>query len=106
MNIKIWTSFIKRTNSTKQPTGGTDKTVVLKRDCTIDAPSFILNEPVSNITYVQAFGNYYFVHDIIIAVILLFYVFLLNVAVCVCNHNIVDLILNIILSTTYNHIVR
>ena len=65
MNIKIWTSFIKRTNSTKQPTGGTDKTVVLKRDCTIDAPSFILNEPVSNITYVQAFGNYYFVDRVI-----------------------------------------
>jgi len=66
MNIKIWTDFIKRTNSTKQPTGGTDKTVVLKRDCTIDAPSFILNEPVSNITYVQAFGHYYYFVDRVI----------------------------------------
>ena len=65
MNIYTWTNFSKKKNSTKQPTSGTLKTVVLKEDCSIDRPSFILNEPISNITYVQAFGTYYFVTDII-----------------------------------------
>lgn len=65
MNIKIWTNFVKRKNSTKIPTNGTNKTVVLKNECTIDEPIFILNEPISNITYVQAFNNYYFVERVI-----------------------------------------
>ena len=65
MVIKVWTSFTKRKNSTKQPTGGTQKTVVLKEDTSILRPSFILAEPVTQYTYVEAFGNYYFVEDVV-----------------------------------------
>ena len=65
MNIKVWTSFIKRKNSTAQPTGGTQKTVYLKEGASILNPSFILAEPATQYTYVQAFGNYYFVRDVV-----------------------------------------
>ena len=35
MNIKYWTGFSKRKNSTKVPTSGTDAAVNLKDDCSI-----------------------------------------------------------------------
>lgn len=60
MQIKIWSNFSKRVNSTKQPTGGTTVDVLLKDQCDVLAPSFILNTLDFNINYVQAFGNYYF----------------------------------------------
>ena len=62
MQIKTWSNFSKRVNSTKQPldSGATIKTVVLKEMCDILAPSFILDTTDFNINYVQAFGNYYF----------------------------------------------
>ena len=60
MNIKVWSGFDKKINSTKQPTGGTDVTVLLKEECDIKSPVFILNNPMYTINYVQAFGNYYF----------------------------------------------
>lgn len=60
MQIKYWSNFSKRVNSTKQPTGGTTVDVVLKDECDILAPSFILNTTNFDINYVQAFGNYYF----------------------------------------------
>lgn len=67
MNINVWTSFTKRKNSTKQPTvgTGTQKSVYLKENTSIIRPSFILAEPVSSYTYVEAFGNYYFVDDVV-----------------------------------------
>ena len=65
MNIYVWSNFSKRRNSTKQPTGGTQKTVYLKEETSIEQPSFILAEGVSDYTYVQAFGKYYFVSDVI-----------------------------------------
>lgn len=65
MKIKVWTDFSKRKNSTKQPTGGTEVDVVLKRDCSIERPVFILSSPVTEYTYVEAFGHYYFVSDIV-----------------------------------------
>ena len=65
MNIKVWTSFTKRRNSTKQPTSGTTVTCVLKEETSIENPSFILNTPIANYTYVEAFGHYYFVDDVI-----------------------------------------
>lgn len=60
MQIKVWTGFTKRIDSTKQPTGGTSVDVYLKEECTIKSPHFILSSPMYNINYVQAFGNYYF----------------------------------------------
>ena len=65
MNIKVWSDFTKRKNSTKQPTGGTQKTVVIKEECSLENPVFILNEPVASYTYVEAFGEYFFVTDVV-----------------------------------------
>ena len=60
MQIKVFSGFSKRINSTKQPTGGTTVDVLLKDDCSILNPTFILNTLDFSINYVQAFGNYYF----------------------------------------------
>lgn len=60
MNINVWSGFAKRENSTKQPTSGTQKTVLLKDETDIESPSFILGTTDLSINYVQAFGRYYF----------------------------------------------
>ena len=67
MNIKLWNDFTKRENSTMIPpaAGAVTKNVVLKEETSIDHPVFILNEPVSDYTYIQAFGKYYFVTDVV-----------------------------------------
>lgn len=66
MNIRVWSNFSKRQNSTLQPqaSAGTQISCVLKEETSIRNPSFILADPMPQITYVQAFGNYYFVTDI------------------------------------------
>ena len=64
MQIKYWTSFSKRKNSTKQPTGGTQVDVALKNPCSILNPTFETSSVPDNVNYVQAFGNYYFVTDV------------------------------------------
>jgi len=64
MNITYWTNFSKRTNSTKQPTGGTQTTVRLKEPCGISSPTFICSGVPDNVKYVQAFGRYYFVSEV------------------------------------------
>lgn len=65
MTIKYWTSFAKRKNSTKQPTGGTQVNVNLKAGTSLEAPVFILTaSDAFNIVYVEAFGHYYFVSDV------------------------------------------
>lgn len=61
MQIKIHKNFSKRINSTKRPTGGTTIDVVLKEECTIENPIFILNGYDASIDYIEAFGKYYFV---------------------------------------------
>lgn len=61
MQIKIWTNFSKRVNSTKQPTGGTTVDVLLKNETDVLQPVFILNNLDFSINYCQAFGHYYFV---------------------------------------------
>ena len=65
MNINVWTNFSKRVNSTLQPTGGTQITVVLKENCSLENPVFIVSTPITDYTYVEAFGHYYFVTDIV-----------------------------------------
>lgn len=65
MNINVWSSFSKRRNSTKQPSGtGTTISVKLKENTSIEAPTFILNGVHTNYNYVQALGHYYFVDNI------------------------------------------
>lgn len=65
MIIKVWDNFSKRRNSTAQPSDGITKNVYLKEETSIEKPSFILMEPIAEYTYVQAFGRYYFVTDVI-----------------------------------------
>lgn len=65
MNIKVWSEFTKRKNSTLQPTGGTTISCVLKEQTSVENPVFILNVPMPDYTYVEAFGHYYFVTDIV-----------------------------------------
>lgn len=65
MNIKVWTDFSKRENSTKQPAGGTTIDVHLKGPCSLHNPIFVLSNPIGKYTYVEAFGEYYFVDDVI-----------------------------------------
>ncbi len=65
MTINYWTSFSKRKNSTKRPTGGTQVNVNLKAGTSLEAPVFILTaSDAFNIVYVEAFGHYYFVSDV------------------------------------------
>lgn len=65
MNIKVWSNFSKRRNSTKQPTGGTQiNNVNLKESTSIEQPTFIIASNDFSINYVEAFGHYYFVTDI------------------------------------------
>lgn len=69
MNITLYTSFSKRKNSTKTPTGGTVvSNVELKKPTSLHDPIFVLG-PVTgvtmdNVTYVKAFNHYFFVTDI------------------------------------------
>lgn len=65
MNINVWTNFSKRVNSTKQPIGGTQISVVLKENCSLENPVFIVSTPITDYTYVEAFDHYYFVSDIV-----------------------------------------
>lgn len=66
MVINCYTNFKKRKNSTLQPSGaGTVKNCVLKEDTSIISPVFVLNEPIASYSYIKAFGNFYFVTDVI-----------------------------------------
>lgn len=67
MTITLYSGFTKRPNSTKQPTSGTDATVVLKDPEDIYNPSFRLSGGLStyeNVTAVKWGSRYYFVTGI------------------------------------------
>lgn len=66
MNVKYWTGFSKRKNSTKQPSSGTDATVNLKDDTSILNPSIdSATIPANaNYMYISDFGRYYFVRNV------------------------------------------
>ena len=67
MTIKVWSDLEKRINSTKQPSGGTNIDVQLKDNCSIETPVFLLASGggMPDYTYVEAFGHYYFVTDVV-----------------------------------------
>lgn len=68
MTIKTHSGFSKRVNSTKQPTGGTTVTCVLKENTSIETPVFILAgsfSTYSGVTCIEWDGRYYFVTDIV-----------------------------------------
>lgn len=60
MLINVWQGFSKRSNSTKQPTAGTQKIVLLKDIVNVKSPVFIIESADNNYNYVEAFGNYYY----------------------------------------------
>lgn len=62
MQVELYKGFIKRKNSTKQPTGLTPvvKDVKLKGECSVLNPSFFLAD-ADSYTYLKAWGNYYFI---------------------------------------------
>lgn len=64
MQIKYWTDFAKRKNSTKQPTGGTTVNVTLKEPCGISSPSFVSASIPESVKYIEAWGRYYFVSEV------------------------------------------
>ena len=69
MKIRLYKLFVKRINSTKQPTGTyTEKDVNLKRNTSIQAPVFILSgfDPSYNFVYVPDWGRYYFIEDVVL----------------------------------------
>lgn len=64
MQIKYWTDFSKRKNSTKQPTGGTQASAVLKERTGLNSPVFIFQSVPDSVKYINAFGRYYFVDEV------------------------------------------
>lgn len=67
MQIVVWQNFSKRRNSTRRPgsSSGTTVNVALKENTSVEHPTFILSGNDFTINYVQAFGNYYFVDDVV-----------------------------------------
>lgn len=66
MNITCYSGFSKKPNSTKQPTGGTQKSVVLKQPTSVLNPIFIIEGYNLSWNYIQWGVRYYFVDDIVI----------------------------------------
>lgn len=68
MTATFWSSFSKRNNSTKQPSGsGTAYTVYLKDKVSVLAPVFLIEGVDLTVTYCQWNGRYYFVRDIVLS---------------------------------------
>lgn len=65
MQITIFKNFSKEANSTKQPTGGTAVSCVLKEDTSLINPVFILQGADFEVNYVQWGSRYYWVTDIV-----------------------------------------
>lgn len=65
MNITLFSGFSKRRNSTKQPSGGTPFSVVLKDNTSLMRPSFLLSSVDWSWNYAQWGSNYYYVTDIV-----------------------------------------
>lgn len=67
MTVTYWSAYSKRKNSTKQPTSGTDVTIVLKDDCSIVNPIFQTSSiPITaNYFYISEFGRYYFLSNLV-----------------------------------------
>lgn len=64
MQIVAYTNFVKRKNSTKQPTGGTTIEVSLKDSTSIESPTFLISGDKFDYNYINAFEHYYYVSDI------------------------------------------
>ena len=65
MNVTFYSGFAKRRNSTKQPSGGTSKSVVLKENTSEMRPAFVLSSVDWSWNYASWGGRYYYVNDIV-----------------------------------------
>ena len=67
MEIRLYTNFNKKINSTKRPTGNyTTKQVRLKEETSVMSPTFLLSDydVGYNYLYVPKWGRYYFINDV------------------------------------------
>lgn len=65
MNVTFVGTFSKRINSTKQPAGGTTKSVALKENTSMMRPAFLLSSVSYNWNYAIWDDRYYYIHDIV-----------------------------------------
>lgn len=67
MNIVLYTDFSKRRNSTKRPSGGISKSVVLKDGTSYMRPQFLCSSPQwpFGVNYASWGDSYYYVDDIV-----------------------------------------
>ena len=66
MEIRLYKNFVKRSDSTEQPTGAyITKQVRLKENTSVNAPTFLLSEydDAYNYVYVPRWNRYYFRND-------------------------------------------
>ena len=66
MNITCYSGFSKKPNSTKQPSGGTSKSVVLKQPTSVLNPVFLIEDYNLSWNYIKWGVRYYYVDDIVI----------------------------------------
>jgi len=66
MYIRLYQNFNKRINSTKQPTGGTEVSVVMKENTSVEAPVFLIDGIDLDYNYCLAFAHYYYITDIVV----------------------------------------
>lgn len=66
MQITCFSGFSKKPNSTKQPSGGTSKTVVLKQPTAVINPVFVMEDYDLSYNYIQWGSRFYYVDDIVI----------------------------------------
>lgn len=64
--ITVYSGFEKRRNSTKQPSGGNDLSVVLKNPCSVMNPVFTITGFDTTWNYIKWGARYYYVDDIVI----------------------------------------
>lgn len=65
MIVLFYSGFYKRRNSTKQPSGGTSKTVYLKEGTSMMRPTFVLSTVDWSWNYAHWGARYYYVTDIV-----------------------------------------
>lgn len=65
MTVQFVGNFSKRRNSTKQPSGGTSRTVVLKEGTSMMKPAFLLSSALYTWNYAIWDGRYYYITDIV-----------------------------------------
>lgn len=66
MTIYTWSGFSKGRNSTKQPSGGTSKTVVLKNPTSVIHPVFLVESFSLTDNYLKWDNRYYYIDDIVL----------------------------------------